>query len=193
MGILDWLKRQLRPKANTNSQATDLQAIFSESLAPSLSLPSHQDYPIVAIATQPSLSAYQVHCLLNNQDKQRLDALLKGSGFELAVSYDAPLSGILHHPHRQTKVFLHQYADFAGICVLLLTNDAELLSQLVSFKAAPPAPWESFPDVDPDTLGSLQGNIEFWCDAFWRPYWLSLGETERGQYPDNWCEFSEFH
>jgi hypothetical protein len=45
----------------------------------------------------------------------------------------------------------------------------------------------------PDTLGSLQGNIDFWCNYFWQPYWLSLSVAERLQYPENWQEFSEFH
>ncbi|WP_133179186.1 hypothetical protein [Shewanella decolorationis] len=193
MAILDWLKNLLSPKAKPQSQATDPQMIFSETLAPSLSLSCQQVYPIVTPAMQPDLAAYQIHCLLNKQDKQRLDALLSDTGFEPEASCDAVYSGVLHHAQRPSHVFLHQYADFAGVCVLLISNDAELLSQLITFKAAPPAPWESFPDVDPDSLGSLQGNIEFWCDTFWRPYWLSLSEAERSQYPANWREFSEFH
>lgn len=193
MRLLDWLKRYLGPKANTDSQTADLQAIFSKALAPSLSLPNHQAYPIVTPAMQPGLAAYQVHCLLNKQDKQRLDALLSNTGFEPEASCDVVFSGVLHHTQGPSHVFLHQYADFAGICILLVSNDIALLQQLIAFKAAPPAPWESFPEVDPDTLGSLQGNIEFWCDTFWRPYWLSLSEAERSQYPANWHEFSEFH
>lgn len=193
MAILDWLKNLLSPKAKPQSQATDLQMIFSETLAPSLSLSCQQVYPIVTPAMQPDLAAYQIHCLLNKQDKQRLDALLSDTGFDEGVSLDTVFNDVLHHADRPTKVFLHQYADFAGVCVLLISNDAELLSQLITFKAAPPAPWESFPYVDPDSLGSLQGNIEFWCDTFWRPYWLSLSEAERSQYPANWREFSEFH
>ncbi|MEL4243013.1 hypothetical protein [Shewanella xiamenensis] len=192
MGIFNWVKQLFAIKATTRSQATDLQALFGGEATASLTLPSHQDYPLVTPTTETELSAYQLHCLLNEQDKQRLDTLLCQAGFE-HVDSDAPFNGVLHHTHLQTTVFLQQYADFAGFCVLLITNDINLLQQLITFKAAPPAPWESFPDVDPDTLGSLQGNLEFWCDAFWRPYWLSLGETERLQYPINWREFSEFH
>lgn len=193
MGIINWLKQQLGIKAKTSLQETDLQTLFGASATPSLSLPLHQAYPLVTPTTQSELSAYQLHCLLNDEDKQRLDSLLYWAGFEQIVSSDAPFNGVLHHASQQTTVFLQQYADFAGFCVLLITNDINLLQQLIAFKAMPPAPWESFPDVDPDTLGSLQGNIGFWCDAFWRPYWLSLGETERLQYPTNWREFSEFH
>lgn len=193
MGIINWLRQQLSIKAKTSLQETDLQTLFGASAMLSLSLPLHQAYPLVTPTTQTELSAYQLHCLLNYQDKQRLDSLLYRAGFEQIVGSDAPFNGVLHHTSQQTTVFLQQYADFAGSCVLLITNDINLLQQLIAFKAMPPAPWESFPDVDPDTLGSLQGNIGFWCDAFWRPYWLSLGEAERLQYPTNWCEFSEFH
>ncbi|MGL5395839.1 MAG: hypothetical protein ACRDBQ_11260 [Shewanella sp.] len=193
MGIINWLKQQLGIKAKTSLQETDLQTLFGASATPSLSLPRHQDYPLVTPTAQTELSAYQLHCLLNDEDKQRLDTLLYRAGFEQIVGSDTPFNGVLHHTSQQTTVFLQQYADFAGSCVLLITNDINLLQQLIAFKAMPPAPWESFPDIDPDTLGSLQGNIGFWCDAFWRPYWLSLGETERLQYPTNWREFSEFH
>lgn len=192
MGIFNWVKRLLAIKATTRSQATDLQALFGGEATASLTLPHRQAYPLVTPITQTELSAYQLHCLLNDQDKQRLDTLLCQAGFE-HVGSDMPFNGLLHHTHLQTTVFLQQYADFAGICVLLITNDINLLQQLIAFKAAPPPPWESFPNVDPDTLGSLQGNIEFWCDAFWRPYWFSLNDIERQQYPTNWCEFSEFH
>ncbi|MFB2650942.1 hypothetical protein [Shewanella mangrovisoli] len=192
MRLLDWLKRHFGTEADTDSKTADLQAIFNDPL-PRLLLPSQQAYPIVTPAMQPDLAAYQIHCLLSNQDKQRLDALLSNTGFEPEASYGVVFSGVLHHAQGPSHVFLHQYADFTGFCVLLISNDILLLQQLIAFKATPPAPWESFPEVDPDTLGSLQGNIEFWCDTFWRPYWLSLSKAERSQYPANWHEFSEFH
>ncbi|MGL4894645.1 MAG: hypothetical protein ACRC47_07370, partial [Shewanella sp.] len=134
MGIINWLKQQLGIKAKTSLQETDLQTLFGASATPSLSLPLHQAYPLVTPTTQSELSAYQLHCLLNDEDKPRLDSLLYWAGFEQIVSSDAPFNGVLHHASQQTTVFLQQYADFAGICVLLITNDINLLQQLIAFK-----------------------------------------------------------
>lgn len=136
---------------------------------------------------------YQLHCLLTYQGKEALDTLLRDAGFMALPAVTDHFSGLIEHSTNETRIFLSQYADFAGICIDLVTNNNALLAALVNFKSAPPNPWESFADVDPDTLGSLQGNIDFWCNYFWRPYWLSLSDTERLQYPENWREFSDYH
>lgn len=136
---------------------------------------------------------YQMHCLLTYQGKETLDTLLREAGFMALPAVADPFSGVIEHATNDTRIFLNQYIDFAGICINLVTNNSTLLAALVNFKSAPPNPWESFAELDPDTLGSLQGNIDFWCSYFWRPYWLSLSDVERLQYPENWQEFSDYH
>ncbi|WP_240199981.1 MULTISPECIES: hypothetical protein [unclassified Shewanella] len=105
MGIFNWVKQLFAIKATTRSQATDLQALFGGEATASLTVPRHQAYPLVTPTTETELSAYQLHCLLNDQDKQRLDTLLCQAGFEQIVGSDAPFNGVLHH----TPTYRQQY------------------------------------------------------------------------------------
>lgn len=196
MSVLAWLKKHLHRVFHGNSQLgrqADLVAIFHQAQMPDIDLPTNQAYPLVTQIMQAGIYAYQVHCLLTLEGKQTLDTLIDNAGFAALPEHAASFNGLIIHPTQATSLQLQQYADFAGICVSLITNDKALLEQLIAFKSTLPHPWESFPNVDPDTLGSLQGNIDFWCNYFWQPYWLSLSVAERLQYPENWQEFSEFH
>ncbi|MCS6179486.1 hypothetical protein [Shewanella baltica] len=196
MFVLTWLKKHLHRAFHGNSQLgrqADLAAIFHPAQMPDIDLPTNQAYPLVTPIVQADIYAYQVHGLLTLEGKQTLDRLISNAGFTALPEHAASFNGLIIHPSQATSLQLHQYADFSGICVSLITNDKALLEQLIAFKSTLPHPWESFPHVDPDTLGSLQGNIDFWCNYFWRPYWLSLSASERLQYPVNWQEFSDFH
>ncbi|VEF24289.1 Uncharacterised protein [Shewanella baltica] len=196
MSVLTWLKKHLHSAFHGNStleRQADLAAIFNPAQMPDIDLPTNQAYPQVTPIVQADIYAYQVHGLLTLEGKQTLDRLISNAGFAVLPEHAASFNGLITHPSQATSLQLHQYADFAGICVSLMSNDKALLEQLIAFKSTLPHPWESFPDVDPETLGSLQGNIDFWCNYFWRPYWLSLSVTERLQYPVNWQEFSDFH
>ncbi|MGI2209843.1 hypothetical protein ACROAD_16540 [Shewanella baltica] len=196
MSVLTWLKKHLHSAFHGNStleRQADLAAIFNPAQMPDIDLPTNQAYPLVTPILQADIYAYQVHGLLTLEGKQTLDTLIGNAGFAVLPEHAASFNGLLTHRSRATSLQLNQYADFAGICVSLISNDKALLEQLIAFKSTLPHPWESFPDVDPDTLGSLQGNIDFWCNYFWRPYWLSLSAAERLQYPVNWQEFSDFH
>lgn len=194
--MLAWFKQRLQrntPFLGRTKPQIDLHTAFPRALMPSLSLPDRQVYPSITPMAKADIFGYQLHCLLTYQGKEALDTLLRDAGFMALHAVTDHFSGLIEHSTNETRIFLSQYADFAGICIDLVTNNNALLAALVNFKSAPPNPWESFADVDPDTLGSLQGNIDFWCNYFWRPYWLSLSDTERLQYPENWREFSDYH
>lgn len=194
--MLTWLKQRLQrniPFLGRTKPQIDLHTAFPRALMPSLSLPDRQVYPSITPMAKADIFGYQLHCLLTYQGKEALDTLLREAGFMALPAVTDHFSGLIEHSTNETRIFLSQYADFAGICINLVTNNNALLAALVNFKSAPPTPWESFADVDPDTLGSLQGNIDLWCNYFWRPYWLSLSDTERLQYPENWREFSDYH
>lgn len=194
--MLAWFKQRLQrntPFLGRTKPQIDLHTAFPRALMPSLSLPDRQVYPSITPMAKADIFGYQLHCLLTYQGKEALDTLLRDAGFMALPAVTDHFSGLIEHSTNETRIFLSQHADFAGICIDLVTNNNALLAALVNFKSAPPNPWESFADVDPDTLGSLQGNIDFWCNYFWRPYWLSLSDTERLQYPENWREFSDYH
>ncbi len=49
--------------------------------------------------------------------------------------------------------------------------------------------------IDPEGLGSLQGDIDYWWTYLWLPFWLSLSQ-ERWSALDldtEWCEFIVMH
>ncbi|MCU8083706.1 hypothetical protein [Shewanella sp. SM23] len=196
MSVLTWIKQRLARNSDSLKQSrpqTELRTVFHQTQMPNISLPIIQTYPLVVPMDRADIFAYQLHCLLTYQGKEALNTLLSQAGFNTLPEQTVNFNGFIEHPTQATCVLLNQYDDFAGVCITLVTNDKPLLEALIRFKSAPPNPWESFPNIDPDTLGSLQGNIDFWCSYFWRPYWLSLSETERLQYPESWREFSEFH
>lgn len=196
MSVLAWLKQRLQrdiPRLGRTKPQVELHTVFPQSLMPNLSVPDRQAYPPIVSLAKDHIFGYQMHCLLTYQGKEALDTLLREAGFMALPAVADPFSGVIEHSTNETRIFLNQYIDFAGICINLVTNNSTLLAALVNFKSAPPNPWESFAELDPDTLGSLQGNIDFWCSYFWRPYWLSLSDAERLQYPENWREFSDYH
>ncbi|MCL1089825.1 hypothetical protein L2744_09430 [Shewanella profunda] len=192
MSVLSWFKKCVN-LIKSSKQDAALPRVFSQMQMPDITIPKQQAYPLVTPMVQGDIYAYQIHCLLTLKGKQAIDALITNAGFEALPEHTTHFDGLIKHSNQSTSLFLNQYADFAGVCMNLITNDQALLEQLISFKSALPHPWESFPDIAPDTLGSLQGNIDFWCHYFWHPYWLSLSQSERLQYPESWREFSEFH
>lgn len=192
MSVLAWFTKCVN-LIKSSKQDVALPEVFNQIQMPCITIPLQQTYPLVMPMAQDDIYAYQIHCLLTLEGKQAIDTLINNAGFEALPEHSAPFNGLIKHSNQSSCVFLNQYADFAGICLNLITNDQTLLEQLISFKSQLPDPWKSFPDIDPDTLGSLQGNLDFWCHYFWRPYWLSLSQKERLQYPEPWREFSEFH
>lgn len=97
------------------------------------------------------------------------------------------------------KVYLYISDKFQGKLVTLITNNVELISDLQSLGITPGAPWISFPEIDPDGLGSRQGDFEYWWDSFWLPFWNTLTACEKARYlhmnnaPPGWVEYFEFY
>jgi hypothetical protein len=56
-------------------------------------------------------------------------------------------------------------------------------------------PSTSFPDIAPDSYGSLQGDLDFWLYHLWLPFWNSLTSAQQEQLPIDkaWREFIESH
>lgn len=49
-----------------------------------------------------------------------------------------------------------------------------------------PPPWIVFPRMRPLEAAADQGVQEAWVDQVWRPFWASLGATERDEYLAHW-------
>lgn len=90
--------------------------------------------------------------------------------------------------------------EFNGVLFDLITNSIEFLRALDATQIKPPPPWVAFPRIkDPDTLGSLQGDIEYWWNGYWSPYWDGLTDQQRNTYltavgaSKEWIECIEAH
>ncbi|MDP1138729.1 hypothetical protein ACYJB2_07300 [Klebsiella pneumoniae] len=83
--------------------------------------------------------------------------------------------------HNKVLVF-YKFKEFEQDIVRLITNDNEFINCLCEKGIEPPEPECVFPDKDFGTYGSLQGDMEFWWNVYWKPFWDSLREEERKQY-----------
>jgi hypothetical protein len=72
--------------------------------------------------------------------------------------------------------------EFGGAVVELVTNSIPFLEMLDALHLQPPPPWVVFPDVDAASLGNLQGDMQYWWDWFWVPFWSAADEGERVRY-----------
>ncbi|HFZ0996213.1 TPA: hypothetical protein ACIJRG_004646 [Escherichia coli] len=120
------------------------------------------------------------------------------------VIYD---SGIVHHPLfrdaieiQKTYSLIYTFTkSFKGNLIDLVTNSSFFVETIKSAGIKEPVPWDVFPELEPDTFGSLQGELEFWWESIWSPFWHSLSPDERNDFlvknnaTPKWREFIEFH
>lgn len=173
-----------------------MRARFRREIMPE-PISSSPSYPPNRFLGDQGLYAYLVQFNIPSGDSERLFTLLE------AFFPMPPLS-----PNRQMMVLndkgeslrLGVWREFNGIRFDLFTNSASLLEMLFEHPIAPPPPWEAFPRIkDPDTLGSLQGDIEYWWNGYWSPYWDGLTDQQRTDYlttvgaSREWIECIEAH
>ncbi|WP_161940242.1 hypothetical protein, partial [Cupriavidus necator] len=73
--------------------------------------------------------------------------------------------------------------EFSGSIVSMMTNDVSVFCRIAVANSGPPPPWVAFPEIsEPLKLGFLQGDIEYWWDNYWSPFWESLTAEEREAY-----------
>ncbi|WP_151069637.1 hypothetical protein [Cupriavidus oxalaticus] len=74
-------------------------------------------------------------------------------------------------------------SEFSGSVVSMMANDISVFDRIEVNNSSPPPPWVAFPELrEPRKLGFLQGDIEYWWDNYWSPFWESLTAEEREEY-----------
>lgn len=130
-------------------------------------------------------------------DFPRSIALIGSLGFTVDIGGNEIYRGVSNTAGEVIWIALTE--AFGGQAVYLITNSLLFIDALIALKFKPPHPWHIFPDAIPQTLGSLQGNLDFWWYHYWLPYWDSLTEIEKLQYitdfvpTPEWEEFIIFH
>ncbi|MCM2973484.1 hypothetical protein [Larsenimonas suaedae] len=143
-------------------------------------------------ASGPRVYAYHSTFLMRHEQFGALKQIVTENGFDLTDhDFDTPIV------NRNNKAMALMWRnEFAGLMVVLITNCVALIDQVYRMRPMPPLPQNSFPDLDPDDYpGSLQGNIEYWCDYHWHPYWQTLTQDEKAALPltEGWREFTYWH
>jgi hypothetical protein len=120
----------------------------------------------------------------------------------LASEFDLPSGTVFQEGEArrgQKAVHFSIRQEFGGAVVVILTNSLSLLTKIDALKLEPPPPWVVFPNIDPSTLGSLQGSMEYWWDWLFLPFWSELEFSDRARYLKNhatdehWLEFLNTH
>jgi len=166
-------------------------------------------YPQSALGLAENLSAYPHKVLLADQGvfAYRMEfATFEADAARVvgAIAAEFPLPSLASFQDGQvrnerTAAHFSLRPEFRGAVVVIVTNALPLIAAIDALKLQPPPPWIVFPDADPSALGSLQGDIEYWWDWLFLPFWSAADEATRSRYlttyPTNedWLEFLDSH
>ncbi len=131
----------------------------------------------VSLAAQ-GIFALRLEMMISEVDAVRV-VQVAGTEFNL------PSSAIFQEAATRNDRFVLHFSsrpEFGGAVIIIITNSVPLLEKIDQLVLAPPPPWIVFPELDPSTLGSLQGSIEYWWDWLFLPFWHSADNSTRERY-----------
>lgn len=149
------------------------------------------NYPEIDHCLYDQIQAYNALFLVDTSYTQEIVELInRHSTMSYELKRDKKYQDL---SNEKTFVKVNIFSDFNGDIIHLITDNENLISDLLIHHHQPPSPEISFPEVYPLGLGSLQGNIDFWLNSLWMPFYLSLSEDERNklQLPPDWFEYLE--
>ncbi|MEL6115890.1 hypothetical protein P0Y67_11810 [Photobacterium sp. SP02] len=158
----------------------------------SLTWDFHQSYPRVTLSNAFNKQAYNLLFLIKIEYLTQLKSILQSQCPEVSVEVYRKTQ---EKKGSDSSIFqLNLLDDFGGFVVHLITNDHSIVDAILDAHLSPPEPMISFPDINPDEYGSLQGDIDFWFTWLWTPYWEFLTQDERAKLKltSSWREFIEF-
>ncbi|MFA9394806.1 MAG: hypothetical protein ACERJ1_08850 [Halodesulfovibrio sp.] len=136
--------------------------------------------------------AHRLVFLVDDSSLERLWVLIKQNGFDCA---NDTTDGVVTNSESSFSLFIKKEKDFGGTLIRMVTNHNVLIEAILALRLSPPRPEISFPELEPDSIGSLQGSLEYWWYELWKPYWCSLSPVEQEQQKllAEWCEFIAWH
>lgn len=136
--------------------------------------------------------AYRLVFLVDDSSLKRLCLLIKTNGFDCATD---TTDGVVTSSLSSLSLYIKKKKDFGGTLIRMVTNQNALIEAILASRLSPPRPKVSFPDLELDSIGSLQGKLEYWWYELWKPYWCSLMpvEQEQQKLSAEWCEFIDWH
>ncbi|WP_438548261.1 hypothetical protein [Aeromonas sp.] len=156
------------------SNPLDMEAIFKGSGFTTVQAQAYRGYP-ASLPLDAGIEAYLVRILVSEGCMERLTLALYQIGYLVCPGLNTQLIERADDPsHRKMVLFLHP--SFAGTIVSFASDDLDVIYALQQIKLEPPLPADSFPWIDLEGLGALQGDMEYWWTNLWLPFWLSLSQ-----------------
>lgn len=177
------------------NELKELVTLYTAEPLPTLA--STSSFPLVTTLEPFELAAYHMSLMLRASSLAELRNVIEHEDFRHEVGQSVRFLS-LRNPAGKT-VSLCEQTEFNNVSLILITNSTQLIAALRQIDIAPPTPWEVFTEVDPGSLGSLQGEMAHWWNTYWAPFWNSLEKAEqiafldRFDCPAEWREFIEFH
>lgn len=141
------------------SSPLDMESIFKGSGATAVQAQAYRGYP-ASLPLDAGIEAYLVRFLVSEGCMERLTLALSQIGYLVSLGLNTQViersDDLLD---RKMMLFLHP--SFAGTVVSFASDDLDVLEALQQTKLEPPLPADSFPWIDPEGLGSLQGDVEY--------------------------------
>jgi hypothetical protein len=175
------------------SSPLDMESIFKGSGATAVQAQAYRGYP-ASLPLDAGIEAYLVRFLVSEGCMERLTLALSQIGYLVSPRLNTQVIERSDDPlDRKMVLFLHP--SFAGTVVSFASDDLDVLEALQQTKLEPPLPADSFPWIDPEGLGSLQGDVEYWWMHLWLPFWVSLNQEEQLalDLEPEWREFMAIH
>jgi len=189
--ILSVLGHLLGRKQDKNPP--DIKDVFKGSGFLNAPEKAYNGYP-APLPPEPSIEAYLVRFLVADDSLTMLFQVMAQVGYEVSPELNTQVLNRSRDPASK-KVMLFQHPSFAGTIVSFASDDLDVLDAIQQTRLEPPLPADSFPWIDPESLGSLQGDMEYWWTYFWLPFWLSLSQEKQSalELEPEWREFIEMH
>ncbi|KEY60414.1 hypothetical protein [Serratia sp. DD3] len=175
-------------------QVNDFTSIFSKGNFQEVS--DSKKYPCITSLIKDNTYAYRMFFCMDKKFTQGIIDVINDA-FESSMTFEKSRDIVILSKNK--AVALNVYNDFGGEVVRLITNSEHIINSIWKLNITPPPPWVAFPEIDPDGLGSMQGNLSFWWDWMWLPFWNSMDGTKKKDYltvnfaPLNWVEYFNFH
>ncbi|WP_336567120.1 hypothetical protein [Aeromonas caviae] len=154
---------------------------------------AYSRYP-TPLPQEASIEAYLIRFLVSEDSLAIFFQALAQTGYVVSPDLNTQVLSRSGDPVSK-KVMLFLHPSFAGTTVSFACNDLDVLETLQQTRLDPPLPADSFPWIDPEGLGSLQGDMEYWWTYLWLPFWLSLSQERQSalELEPEWREFIAMH
>lgn len=165
-----------KKKKNTEDEwaRSSLSRIYSN--CKNLPATNQNVYPQIINVESQDIHAVTLYFSVRMTDVARLGSSV--ASFFPAFNVSEPL-GRTFLQHDTSALHLILTPEFNAIVVEIITDCLPLVQSIHDGVFAPPYPWEVFAGFEPEDLGFLQGNQEYWWERFWQPYWQSLSARQQ--------------